>query len=80
MTEPNRFNEIADYLGKHGIIRKVYAVTGECRIHAEGFALNKKIYEMFMVGLRNNMEGVKIHTTQTVLYTIKDADGGIKYA
>jgi len=79
VTRPAAFNEIVDYLGSHGIIRKVYAVTGESRIHAEGFALSKKRYEMFYIGLKELGDKMISCTIQGAIHTIKDADRGIKY-
>lgn len=79
ITEPEMFDEVVDNIAKYDIIRKVYAVTGECRFKAEGFASSNMKYEMFMKSVKRHLEGVKSITIQDVQYTIKDIDGGIDY-
>lgn len=79
ITVPEKFEEIVDNIAKYDIIRKVYAVTGESRFKAEGFASSNKKYEMFVKGVKQHLEGVKSITIQDVQYTIKDVDGGADY-
>lgn len=79
VTEPERYQEVVSNFAKYDIIRKVYAVTGECRFRAEGYASSNMRYEMFMKSVRRHLEGVKSITIQDVQYTIKDIDGGIYY-
>ena len=79
ITEPAKFEEVVDNFAKYDIIRKVYAVTGECRIKAEGFASSNMKYEMFMRSVKRHLDGVKSITIQDVQYTIKDIDGGVDY-
>ncbi len=69
------FVEIATY----NIIRGVYAVTGQCRFIAEGFASNNMWYESFMKSARKNLKGVITFRVSDVLYTLKDLDGGVDY-
>lgn len=79
ITEPDKFEEVVDRLVNYEIIRKVYAVTGECRFKAEGYASTNMRYEMYMSSVKRNLDGVKSITIQDALYTIKDVDGGVRY-
>jgi len=79
VTEPDKFDQVVDNIAKYDIIRKVDAVTGESRIHAEGYASSKMKYEMFMSSVKRNSEGIVHYTVYDVLYTIKDTDGGVEY-
>lgn len=76
ITEPDKFDEVVNNFAKYEIIRKIYAVTGESRFKAEGYAASNMKYKMFMVSVRMNLEGVKSITIQDVQYTIKDSDAG----
>lgn len=79
ITEPETFERTAQILNDYAIIRKIYAVTGESRIHAEGFALSNTRYEMFLKSMKRQLVGIKAFTLQDVIYTIKDTNGGIFY-
>ena len=79
ITEPGLFEQVVDNIAKYDIIRRVYAVTGESRFRAEGFASSNMKYEMFMKNLRRNLEGVRSITIQDQQYIIKDLDGGVEY-
>lgn len=79
ITEPDMFDRVVDSFASHEIIRKVYAVTGESRFRAEGYASSNNSYEMFIKSVRQHMDGVKSCTIQDAQYTIKDIDGGVDY-
>jgi len=79
VTEPDKFEEVVDNIAKYDIIRKVYAVTGESRFKAEGYASSNMKYEMFMKSVKRHMDGIKSCTIQDAQYTIKDVDGGVDY-
>lgn len=79
ITTPDKFEQVVDNIAKHDIIRKVYAITGESRFRAEGFASSNMKYEAFMKNVKRNLEGVKSITVQDLQYTIKDIDGGVNY-
>lgn len=79
ITETETFERTAQILNDYAIIRKIYAVTGESRLHAEGFALSNTRYEMFLRSMKRQLTGIKAFTVQDALYTIKDTDGGIFY-
>ena len=77
ITEPDKFEEVVDNIAKYDIIRKVYAVTGESRFKAEGYASSNMKYEMFMKSVKRHSDGIKSCTVQDAQYTIKDVDGGV---
>lgn len=79
ITEPGKFEIVVDNFAKYDVIQKVYAVTGECRFKAEGFASNNMQYETFMKSVKRHLNGIKSITIQDVQYTIKDIDGGVDY-
>lgn len=79
VTQPAQFEQVVDNIAKYNIIRKVYAVTGESRLKAEGYASSNMKYEMFMKSVKRNMEGIISCTIQDAQYTIKDTDGGVDY-
>ena len=79
ITEPDRFEQVVDRIARQDIIRKVYAVTGECRFKAEGFASSNMKYEIFMKNLKMDLEGVRSLIIQDEQYVIKDVDGGVEY-
>ena len=78
VTEPDQFEQIATMIAKDDIIRRVYAVTGDCRIRVEGFASSKNKYEMYMRNLKSNLKGIKLITIQDLQYVIKDVERGIE--
>lgn len=78
-TEPEVFNKVVDDIASYNIIRGVYAVTGESRFIAEGFASTNMWYESFMKSVRKNLKGVISFRVSDVLYTLKDLDGGVDY-
>ena len=79
ITEPESFEKAVDAIAQSDFIRKVYAITGECRFKAEGFAPNNTKYEMFMRDVKRHLEGMKSIAIQDVQYIIKDVDGGVDY-
>lgn len=78
-TEPDQFEMVVDNFAKYEIIRRVFAVTGESRFIAEGYATSNMKYEMFTKNLKRHLEGVKSISIQDVQYVIKDSDGGVDY-
>jgi DNA-binding Lrp family transcriptional regulator len=79
ITEPDKFEEVVDNIAKYEIIRRVYALTGESRFKAEGFASSNMKYEMFMRSVKRHSEGIRSISIQDAQYTIKDIDGGVDY-
>jgi len=76
---PDYYEEIAEHLASSKMIRQIYAVSGECRIHAVGFASNTKNLEYFANSIYRSQRGVRRLGCHTVLSTLMDADGGVEY-
>lgn len=75
---PEQFDTIVRNLNKQPLIRKLYSVTGEGKLHAEGFGTNKTLINRFST-MVYNMYGVKRVGFYMVLDTLKDIDGGVDY-
>ena len=78
-TEPERYNDVVDVIANSKMIRRVYRMTGECRIHAVGLAPNPRELNRYAGFLYDRTEGVRRLRCDTVLSTIKDLDGGVDY-
>ena len=76
---PDHYEEIVEYLASSKMIRQIYGVSGECRIHAVGFASNSKNLEYFANTLYRSQRGVRRMGCHTVLSTLMDVDGGVEY-
>lgn len=75
---PEQFDTIVRNLNKQSLIRRIYTVSGECKIHAEGMGTSKQLVNRFST-MVYNMYGVKRLGFHIVLDTLKDADGGVDY-
>ena len=78
-TEPDQFESVTDRIASKEIIRRVYAVSGECRLMVEGFAPSRSKYELFMRNLKHNLTGVRSINVSDAQYTIKNTYGGVDY-
>ena len=76
---PEYFEEIAACLASGRMIRQIYSVTGECRIHAVGFAPNSRSLEHFANTIYRGQRGVRRMSCHAVLSTLMDVDGGVEY-
>ncbi len=76
---PEHYEDVADYLSRDRMIRQIYAVSGECRIHAVGYANNAGNLELFSNALFRSGLGVRRISCHTALSTIMDIDGGVDY-
>ena len=76
---PEHYEDAAEYLAGSRMIRQIYSVSGECRIHAVGFANNARNLEHFANTIFRSQLGVRRITCHTVLSTLKDVDGGVEY-
>ena len=76
---PDSFEDIAEYLASSKMIRQIYCVSGECRIHAEGFAPNARNLEYFANMIHRRGNGIRRLGCHTVLSTLMDVDGGVEY-
>ena len=78
-THTDQFENVTDRIASKEVIRRVYSVTGECRLMVEGFAPSRSKYELFMRNLKHNLDGVKSIIVMNVEYVIKDSYAGVDY-
>ena len=76
---PDHYEDIVEYLANSRMIRQIYSVSGECRIHAAGFANNARNLEYFANAIYRNQLGVRRIGCRTSLATLMDRDGGVEY-
>ncbi len=76
-TTVDKYEAILDYLAAMPAITEVYAVTGECKIHAVGIALNQQNVQPVVKAIYRNAEGIQRIVCQTVLSVRKDIRGGV---
>ena len=76
---PDYYEEMAEYLASSKMIRQIYGVSGECRIHAVGFAPNTSNLEYFTNTIYRSQRGVRRMGCHTVLSTMMDVDGVVEY-
>lgn len=79
ITEPGQYEEVIDRIASQQVIKRVYAVSGECRLLVEGFATKRLQYENFMRNVKNNAKGVRSMVTMDAHYPIKNVYGGVNY-
>ena len=72
-------NNVVEYLASSKMIRQIYGVSGECRLHATGFASNTKNLQNFANTIYRSQHGVRRITCHTVLSVLMDVDGGVEY-
>ena len=76
---PEHYEDVAEYLSQSKMIRQIYSVSGECRIHAAGYANNAGNLEIFTKAIFRDQLGVRRLSCHTALSTIMDRDGGVDY-
>ena len=79
-TLPEYYEDVVGYLAQAKYVRQIYSVSGECSIHAEGYARDARNLEVFSNTLyRAAKKGIRSIRLYTLLSTIMDMDGGIEY-
>ena len=79
-TAPNCCAGVMHILGKKEMIHRLYSLSGDCKIHAEGRVGNTKELSVFTRQLYNNdTYGIKKISFNVILDTLKDIDGGVEY-
>lgn len=79
-TNPNCCAGVMHILGKKDIIHRLYSLSGDCKIHAEGRVRNERELSVFTRQLYNNdTYGIKKLSFNVILDTLKDIDGGVEY-
>ena len=76
---PEHYEETVEYLSKNEMIRQIYSVSGECRIHAVGYANYAAELNYLSNSIFRGKLGVQKIVCQTVLSTLMDVDGGVEY-
>ena len=76
---PEMYREVVDALGTDKYLRQVYTTTGDCRLHAMGFAPNATTLESHVNHLFAKTKGIRKLSWHLLLSTIKDIDGGVEY-
>ena len=73
------YEDVAAYLASNKMVRRIYGVSGNCRIHAEGFANNTRNLEVFANTIYRYQHGVRRLEFHTVLTTLMAIDEGVDY-
>ena len=76
---PDIYEDVVERLAHSGMIRQIYGVSGECRIHAEGYTPNARNLDHFASQLYRGSHGIRRLGTHLILSTLYDADGGVDY-
>lgn len=77
--DPEQYEDTVEYLSGNSMIRQIYSVSGECRIHAVGYASNACSLTYFTNSVFRKQLGVRRISCHTVLSTMMDVDGGVEY-
>lgn len=78
-TYPNEFEGVLDSLACERMIREVYTVTGDCRVHAVGYSGSPLSLQAYVNRLYREIAGIRRLSFHTVLSTVKNLDGGVDY-
>ena len=76
---PELYQDVVEVLAKDRFLRQVYSTTGDCRLHAIGFAPNMNTLESHTNHLFLRTKGIRKLSWHLLLKTIKDEDGGVEY-
>lgn len=76
---PEMYQDVVDVLATDKLLRQVYAITGDCRLHAVGFAQNINTLEKHVNYLFLRTKGIRKMSWHLLLTAIKDVDGGVEY-
>lgn len=78
-TEPDKLNDVVDYMAMFKCNRQVYTTSGESRIHVVGYAPNYATYKSYVEQLFAKITGVRRIVVHQLIVTHKDVDGGVEY-
>ena len=76
---PALYQEVVDALATDRYICQLYTTTGDCKLHAMGFAPNMNTLSSHVNHLFRSTKGIRRLSWHLLLSTIKDADGGVEY-
>lgn len=77
ITVPEKYNQVLEYLASNDCIVKIYAITGECKIRAEGYVATQNKRELFMQNFRRHTDGIKGFGISDVLCTYLNKEKAI---
>ena len=78
-TYPESFQNVVDELATDELLRQIYTTTGDCRLHAIGFAQNLTKMQEYVNHLYISTKGIRKMSCHILVATIKDVDGGVEY-
>lgn len=78
-TDPYHFEGVVEQLCEDPVIRQVYSVSGNCSLHAVGFASNPKNLQVYVNRLHRTLKGMRRFSSYVAMSTLKDIDGGVEY-
>ncbi len=76
---PEHYEDVLEELAGSKMIRQIYGLTGECKIHAVGFSPNQKQLNYYASQLYRTGLGVRRVAWHEIIATYKDMDGGVDY-
>ncbi|MBQ8325557.1 MAG: Lrp/AsnC family transcriptional regulator [Lachnospiraceae bacterium] len=76
---PELYQDVVEVLATDRFLRQVYSTTGDCRLHAIGFAPNMNTLESHANHLFLRTKGIRKLSWHLLLKIIKDEDGGVEY-
>ena len=78
-VSPEHYEEILEKLAENEMIRQIYGVSGDCRIHVQGFAPNQTQLRFFANNFFRTMKGCRRIEWHTVVTTYMDREGGVSF-
>ena len=78
-TTPQQYEDVIAKLSISKMIQKIYGTSGECRIHAIGFAPNSDTLGTYARHLHRSVEGIRRLSWQFLVTTYKDTERGVEY-
>ena len=78
-ADPQQYESVIAKLSISKMIRKIYGTSGECRIHAIGFAPNSETLGTYARHLHRSAEGIRRLSWQFLVTTYKDMERGVEY-
>lgn len=76
---PEWYQNVVEVLAMDKLLRQVYTVTGDCKLHAIGFAPNVTTLQSHVNHLFKNTKGIRRLSWNILVTAIKDMDGGVEY-
>lgn len=78
-TVPEKYGEVVATLQSDKLLRKVYTTSGDCRLHAVGFAPNANTLASHVNYHYLNTKGIRRISWHILLNIIREKVGGVDY-